>query len=267
MSPHWMSLTEELIECVKAHPILYDRRNEDYKNSNKRDKVWRSIGEELGQNANLLKKKWKNLRDSYAKHARRTVSFTKDRKKQKELLCKWKWANEMEPLRPYVIAPYPGPTGQENSGADNSDYDIDNTTTSRSVVRRKKTTSFHNSSVSPRNIAKVKYSNRLRTAPNTDSSPKNVITYLDNQNLVQSDNKKMDAVDMIFSGYASTVKTFSQRMQIMAKLKFAEVMSQLELENEQESATSSDQIVQEVNNTTYDECDFSSDVKENIDLE
>lgn len=40
--------TEQLIEKVKNHPILYDLTNSDYKNIKKKDKVWDEIALELG---------------------------------------------------------------------------------------------------------------------------------------------------------------------------------------------------------------------------
>jgi hypothetical protein len=39
--------TELLIETVKKHPMLYDIRNEDYRNVRKKDQLWDEIGKEL----------------------------------------------------------------------------------------------------------------------------------------------------------------------------------------------------------------------------
>lgn len=40
---------EKLIEIVRKYPILYDLSHEDYKNIRKKDNVWDTIGEEIGE--------------------------------------------------------------------------------------------------------------------------------------------------------------------------------------------------------------------------
>lgn len=55
-----------------------------------------------------------------------------------------------------------------------------------------------------------------------------------NKNSLNTGNK-CDDLDLIFSGYAKIVKKFSPRLQINAKLKFAQSMAELEYQHEQET--------------------------------
>ncbi|XP_072377881.1 uncharacterized protein, partial [Diabrotica undecimpunctata] len=111
----WLANTEKLIEIVKQYPIIYDLRDEDYKNIRKKDKVWDNniIFEKFHNSLNFfadsihiwvdgseeLKKKWKNLRDSYAKHIRSLKTTTGQSAKK---LHKWQWANQMEFFRSFL---------------------------------------------------------------------------------------------------------------------------------------------------------------------
>lgn len=40
---------EELIECVRRYPILYNTKNPDYKNYESKNRVWRAIAAELNE--------------------------------------------------------------------------------------------------------------------------------------------------------------------------------------------------------------------------
>ncbi|KAJ6638751.1 hypothetical protein Bhyg_11489 [Pseudolycoriella hygida] len=60
---------EQLIMEVESHCILYDKSNPDHKYKNKIQNVWKEISYVLGEDEEFLKKKWRNLRDTFhAKH-------------------------------------------------------------------------------------------------------------------------------------------------------------------------------------------------------
>lgn len=74
-----------------------------------------------------------------------------------------------------------------------------------------------------------------------DSGVTKAIKYLENKNRnknVTVDQRNMDATDLIFQGYANIIKQFSPRRQVMAKLKVAQVMSEQELEHQDEQLLS-----------------------------
>ncbi|XP_075155897.1 uncharacterized protein LOC142238877 [Haematobia irritans] len=62
---------EKLIEAVKKYPILFDLQCREYKNTQKKEDVWKGISNEIGWSTELCKKKWKNLRDTYKKTKQR----------------------------------------------------------------------------------------------------------------------------------------------------------------------------------------------------
>ncbi|XP_046684479.1 transcription factor Adf-1-like [Homalodisca vitripennis] len=69
---------EELIESVRNFPVLYDQTQEQYRNSDYKDIIWKKVAKELnveGQEEEC-KKKWNGIRDSLrrARQKRKTKS-------------------------------------------------------------------------------------------------------------------------------------------------------------------------------------------------
>ncbi|XP_046395245.1 uncharacterized protein LOC124162690 [Ischnura elegans] len=94
--------TEKLIESVKIHSILFDLAHQAYKNIRKKDQVWEGIGRSLGSSGDDLKRRWKNLRDSYAKHLLSEKTHTGQQCKGINRYRVWPWANQMQFLRQYL---------------------------------------------------------------------------------------------------------------------------------------------------------------------
>ena len=55
---------ESLIDIVRQYPVLWDKQNSKYKDSNYKDAKWREIAETLGVPKDDAIKKWKSLRDN-----------------------------------------------------------------------------------------------------------------------------------------------------------------------------------------------------------
>lgn len=215
------------------------------------------VGEEL-------KKKWKNLRDSYAKHLR-SLKTTTGQSAQKKLY-KWQWAKQMETFRPFMsfaktesnIAEV---TGEENTDGESMTADINRSEPSQSPLSSRTPqdeftldieqnvactqeeggSSSRQTPVSlPKNSRRTNSNKRIKAVEETESPTEKVITYLkDKHSSCKNKTAEMDAIDLIFAGYAKTIKKFSPQMQINAKLKLAQVMSELELQHEVEAAGSS----------------------------
>ncbi|KAF5272729.1 hypothetical protein FQA39_LY07756 [Lamprigera yunnana] len=70
------TLNEQLIEVVKKYPFLFDKRERDYKNTVKKSRTWEKIAVKLhltrGEDAC---KKWKSLRDRYARELKKLSDF------------------------------------------------------------------------------------------------------------------------------------------------------------------------------------------------
>ncbi|CAH0552825.1 unnamed protein product [Brassicogethes aeneus] len=91
-------MTKEIIQFVKKYPILYDSTLDEYKDLPKRNLAWQIIGEELNEDGESLKKKWKNIRDCYGKYLR----SIENPKSIKRTYKNWRYAKEMEFFKPFL---------------------------------------------------------------------------------------------------------------------------------------------------------------------
>ncbi|XP_064469881.1 transcription factor Adf-1-like [Ornithodoros turicata] len=58
---------DKLIELVRRFPYLYELSHPDFKDTQRKENTWKSIGEKLGVTGDVAMKKWVNLRDRYRK--------------------------------------------------------------------------------------------------------------------------------------------------------------------------------------------------------
>ncbi|KAJ3662191.1 hypothetical protein Zmor_006547 [Zophobas morio] len=251
------SSTEQLIESVKKYPILYDLGNSEYKNIRKRDKIWDEIGVELDESGEDVKKKWKNLRDSYAKYLK--SKKTRTGQSAKKNYKNWQWAPFMEHFKPFLAfantdtnVSEPVDVGENteqltnNTTVSESDYsqtvetedtDIEDTTSDRTHIKNTTipkpsqasqervvaSTSSSNQSARQKRRSSVKAEERSGSAVDT------VIAYLEEKR-----KKKISPTDMIFMGYSETIQTFSPRRQAYVKMKIAEIMTEQECQHLEE---------------------------------
>ena len=59
---------EVLINLVCQHPVLWDKQDATYKDSNYKETRWKEIMEILHLNKEDVIKKWTSLRDTYDRH-------------------------------------------------------------------------------------------------------------------------------------------------------------------------------------------------------
>ncbi|XP_029173715.1 transcription factor Adf-1-like [Nylanderia fulva] len=66
-----MSINDTLlIECVRAHPEIYDKGHAGFKNSGIKDSAWKIVGETLNASATDCTARWHTLRERFAKEKR-----------------------------------------------------------------------------------------------------------------------------------------------------------------------------------------------------
>nr|CAH7719377.1 unnamed protein product [Callosobruchus chinensis] len=230
-----MSITERLIEKVKEYPILYDLGHEDYKNVRKKDKIWDEIGTKLNEDGEQLKKKWKNLRDSFAKHLKSLKTKT-GQSAVKNTYKKWQWAEQMQHFRPFLIF---ATTSTNIEYIDNSPItsESENTQTEvqSSLLEEHETTqSVLNEESEPTKQIEPKNKKKKKEKQNIDeegSSVKTVLEYIENKK-----ESRKDPIDLIFEGYAQMLKQFSPRRQAETKLKIAHIMNEQELKHQEDLA-------------------------------
>lgn len=171
------------------------------------------------------KKKWKNIRDRYAKYLRNTRTTT-GQENLDDTQGRYQYAEQLEALKPYfsfastrsnVTAPNTPSQGEESGETGN---------------REEENEIFENSENS--GLQRSDESTELNTRRNRkremkESSVNSIINYLENKK------KKTSSIDLIMQGYAETIKTFSYRRQVLAKIKIAEIINELELAQAEEN--------------------------------
>lgn len=86
--------TELLISLVKKKPWLYDSAHKDYRDSVLAANTWQAIGATMQVPGEACKKRWKNVRDTYAKQKAVHSGGVKSQSASK-YLTKWKHLDAM----------------------------------------------------------------------------------------------------------------------------------------------------------------------------
>ncbi|XP_004520024.1 uncharacterized protein LOC101459444 [Ceratitis capitata] len=89
-----------LIQLVKEHEYIYNRRNKYYTSVDKRRNAWREIARKMGVNRKHCMRYWTNLRERYTKENRRMTALSNNGLTTDHL---WHMYNEMEFLKPHII--------------------------------------------------------------------------------------------------------------------------------------------------------------------
>ncbi|KAL1490223.1 hypothetical protein ABEB36_012953 [Hypothenemus hampei] len=222
--------TEKLIEIVKRYPILYDLSHGDYKNVRKKDKVWEKIGAEINESGDEVKKKWKNLRDSYIRNLKSNKTKTDQAAKVSK---KWQWSDQMEMFRPFLsfskTSSNISDTVDNNSESLFSEHSLADTETTFSTetsdtsceTGEKRPVTSSSSEVTVSDISSAK---KKKTKSEETSSVNTLINYFQNKKKNEG-----DETDMLFAAYARTIKKISKKRQVTVKMKIAQIVMNEEL--------------------------------------
>ncbi|XP_049943715.1 transcription factor Adf-1-like [Schistocerca serialis cubense] len=247
--------TEKLIELVYRHPELYDKNHIDFRKLQKKQQLWKTVARQLGsRNGDQMKRKWKNLRDTYARYLRISSEEGSSTKR-------WIWSEKMEIFRPFVplgsssaevTGPEPGsPSPETGAESEDSAHEEEEAAAQESELRsgcppthpqhemitcdldvgteaptvpKPETDRLSFQEQLPASTEEVCVppgaKMRAATAPTEPQAP--VITYLESR-------AGTDEIDSLFLAYATTVKKFSPRRQVMTKLKLAQLIAEEEL--------------------------------------
>uniref|UniRef100_A0A6P7GZI3 Uncharacterized protein LOC114344940 n=1 Tax=Diabrotica virgifera virgifera TaxID=50390 RepID=A0A6P7GZI3_DIAVI len=197
---------EKFIELVRQYPIIYNLSHEEYKNIRKKDKVWSKIGEEIGENSDELKKKWRNLRDTYAKYIRTSKTKTGQAVNSTK---KWIWADQMEAFKPFLS--------------------FAKTTSNVSDVRIPEYTELTNVESFENEIGRAQSSSSQNTQSNNSGTSNTDIIQEHRTPISFRQKASFDAIDQLFLAHTFAIKTFSPRRQIETKMKIAQVIMEQEL--------------------------------------
>lgn len=181
-----------------------------------------------------MKKKWKNLRKSYSKQLR---SEELQSEQEAEIQLTWPWANQMEFLRPFLQL--------SKTVCNIASQDVTNTNKEVEKDKEKEEVDGIQQShqqqcdENPATVQLLKpTATRKRKSKSEQTSShsilgQQVIRYIDKRQ--SSSNSAYDDIELIFMGYAKTIKKFSPRRQSVAKFKFSQILMEEELAHQMEN--------------------------------
>ncbi|XP_063393495.1 uncharacterized protein LOC134678739 [Cydia fagiglandana] len=227
-------LVEQIIETIKQHPVLYDHKVPCRKDLS--EALWEEIADTFDLDVQILKVKWKNLRDCFKKHIRAQTDNSKAVSSYKY----WHWAKYLEFLRPHIRSntevvyhtedDHNTKEYSENiiniklEEADHTNFGSDFDATecnSKQPTKNKGKHSTNNFGSDSDNLeCVIEQPNRKKRRINSDPNMKSQ----NNREL-----HEFDDIELIFLGYAKTVKKMPLKRQISVKMKIAKIMMEEEL--------------------------------------
>ncbi|KAB0790548.1 hypothetical protein PPYR_15052, partial [Photinus pyralis] len=196
-----------------------------------------------------IKKKWRNLRDTYAKYIRTNKTRTGQAASDKK---KWIWADHMESFKPFLnfaktASNVTDVDTQESEAFPNIESPENILTDENSAVQKPTCSKNLLTTQTDDSQNKIQPSSSKPTrneAPRPSTSVKDTISYFESKKRVVH-----DATDQLFLAHASAVKSFSPRRQIETKMKIAQVIMEQELLQLEESSLNSHQSRAETTDT------------------
>lgn len=202
---------ERLIESVRRHAYLYDLGHKDYKNTARKAAIWEEIAEDLNENSETVKLKWKTVRDGYIKYKKQL----KESNGKKAI--NYIWSSQLQFLDDYQVSrkkkePQP------------------NVTLPPTLQLSEDESETPSQSYSPASILipSPSDSGPFRSEP----TPSRKRRDQEKNNYVKTKKTKKeihDATDHLFLSYSETFKTFTLRQQALLKVELAKLFSTAEL--------------------------------------
>ncbi|XP_073828612.1 uncharacterized protein [Musca autumnalis] len=91
---------EQLIDLVKSFPLIYDKRNAEYKDREKKRLAWTEISKNMGADESTVMKRWGNLRERFSKEMRNPRNSSGSRA---SLGKQWPLFDSLQFLRDHII--------------------------------------------------------------------------------------------------------------------------------------------------------------------
>ncbi|KRT80235.1 Myb/SANT-like transcription factor [Oryctes borbonicus] len=218
-----MSFTENLIEAVKKHRILYDESvSQDVK---QRQKAWDEIGKQLKVSGAQAKRKWKSVKDSYQRYVKMQAGHKPGR-----------WFEQMDTLRPYFSSNTNVQVMEEKPDVLLRNECIDNIVVI--CEDSEEATSFMDSVNASRSEEVTSASPSTSRRNETDDLGAVAMEESFMNCSQNNESAEMDDLDMLFLAYARVVKKFNKKRQAVTKMKISEVIMEQELQDIEEQPSS-----------------------------
>ncbi|KAL4107706.1 hypothetical protein QTP88_018005 [Uroleucon formosanum] len=251
----------QLAECVSRHPCLYDLKNPNYKDQQIRDNVWKLIADTFKKSVDDSKKRWKNMKDMYNRNKRNrklgTGSSTKNKRTKWALadtlsfldvcsyerteLTNFNHTNEMNDSEEEdtLVNVDDNNSNDVNDIHDFSHISATETITEETELENIFTTEKRKLLKEKRPTEKIKQDEEFVSLFNRNNDERQQI--LNALNKVEEDE---DPIDLFFKTIASTVKSFPQHLKIKAKKEVFNIITDLEIENNCSSTSTSNKNIQ-----------------------
>lgn len=173
-----------------------------------------------------VKKKWRNLRDTFAKYIKSNKNKTGQTTTK---FKKWIWADQMEVFRPFLNATQTTSNVSDIYSEESTNIEPTELVEISEIPETEQTSPFTPTSNTISKFGSAlespvtpKENRKRKCEPST--SVQDIIKYFERKK-----KKEFDAIDQLFLAQACTIKTFSARRQIEVKMKIAQVIMEHEL--------------------------------------
>ncbi|XP_026481551.1 uncharacterized protein LOC113388380 [Ctenocephalides felis] len=232
--------TALLIAKVRSNELLYDMEHPQYKNAKLKEAIYEDIGKQLNTTGEDIKKKWKNLRDTYTKHLRSQAGHLAAKNYKN-----WPWAKHMDFVKPFQSS--------VNNAANNAQKEKDAKTMKCESME---SAEEHAATFDELQLPEFDEEQLPCYLPNEQpvevelheaKTPcgSDIPNYF-KRNATHRCIENLDGTEHIFLGYAKLLKNFSARRQATVKMKIAKLMLDEELAHLDELAASSDRFKDDI---------------------
>ncbi|XP_045504196.1 transcription factor Adf-1-like [Colias croceus] len=226
---------ENFIECVKGYPILYNRRHKDYNSIEKKTLAWELISKEMNESSEILKNKWKGLKDGYTKYKRFLSGVAPSNKSYHS----WCWSKNLKFLDNYMIyKKYSKYKKAQTSGTSSPSPPRQSPTPSADEKDLRENIESEPWTVSPATQYESQGSRRSLSVTDEEFEPKH--------------QKLLDPVDHLFTSYAGTFRRLSLKSQCMIKVKMARIFAEAELAEFGSVTTNGSEVINVSNDNSID---------------
>ncbi|XP_030762821.1 uncharacterized protein LOC115887500 isoform X3 [Sitophilus oryzae] len=197
-----MGFHETLIAQVQSYRALYDEKDKNYNNHQRKEEIWQIISQEIGETTEFCKLAWRKLRDSYRKtRIARTIKTRQGMKINRRV----KFGKELTFLNPHLRV--------ELNASDPYDEN------ERTVDSTKSVSSFQTSSLRSSGLNRTR--EYVQQPPVQEYLPFNYEPPVTQQSSV-------DPLEAFFSSIVATVKTFPPSLQLTTKQKIFQIVTDAE---------------------------------------
>ncbi|RZF33875.1 hypothetical protein LSTR_LSTR009899 [Laodelphax striatellus] len=211
---------EQLIECVKKYPAVYDMSHPKYSDSGHKSAVWKLIGEEIDESETICKKRWINIRDQFKKSLNR-------RRTEDAVYKRYKYEENLQFLLPHMTKR----TAAYELNGDDSTTDIyplnfvDTHDSSCYNTGNNETQCDGNNFEGAQSDSSPR---KKRKKMGNDSASTVLMKYFIEQSAAKTNNHNKHHIDAFLEGLAPTLKSLPPYYQHLAKGRLFSVVHELE---------------------------------------